>query len=103
MDIADPPTIPQVKESLASIERATILGQRDYALIKPLGQGRATMGIPTHSGRAFRRKSATDSDGKADIEDIRQQGGEAGRPSGIPVTVLERSHVQEHHGRSVPR
>lgn len=61
MDIADPLTLPQVKELLSSIERASVLGQRDYALINLLIRtGLRTIEVI-----------------QADREDIRQQGGEA--------------------------
>jgi len=57
----DPLTLPQVKELLASIDRREILGLRDHALITLL----TTTGLRTVEAI------------RADVEDIRQEGGEA--------------------------
>ena len=57
----DPLTLPQVKELLASIDRRDILGLRDHALITLL----TTTGLRTVEAI------------RADVEDIRQEGGEA--------------------------
>lgn len=57
----DPLTLPQVKELLASIDRREILGLRDHALITLL----TTTGLRTIEAI------------RADVEDIRQEGGEA--------------------------
>jgi integrase/recombinase XerC/integrase/recombinase XerD len=57
----DPLTLPQVKELLASIERTSVIGQRDYALINLLIRtGLRTIEVI-----------------QSNTEDIRQQGGEA--------------------------
>ncbi len=57
----DPLTLPQVKELLGSIDRREILGLRDHALITLL----TTTGLRTIEAI------------RADVEDIRQEGGEA--------------------------
>lgn len=57
----DPLTLPQVQELLASLDRRDLRGLRDYALIKLL------MGTGLRTIEAIR----------ADVGDIRQQGGEA--------------------------
>ena len=57
----DPLTLPQVKELLGSIDRRDILGLRDHALITLL----TTTGLRTIEAI------------RADVEDIRQEGGEA--------------------------
>lgn len=57
----DPLTVPQIKELLGSIDRSTLEGNRDYALLNLL----VRTGLRTIEAI------------RADLEDIRQQGGEA--------------------------